>query len=111
MQIEISSVRFDLDEDWCRARLKNSGRCGDETHRSGDYFIARSNIKREQRHVQRGGATRDPKCMTLPQAARELRFKCRYRIARGQNFTLEHAGERLEFGVTEIVTKIGDFPV
>src|SRR5262249_41582145 len=49
--------------------------------------------------------------MALTQVALELRFNCRYRLACSQDFTFEHAGERLEFGATEIVTKIGDFPV
>ena len=111
MRIEIARIRFDLDKNRSRAGLENGGRRGDETHRSGDDFIARSDIEREQRHVQRGGATREPQCVTLTQVVRELRFKCRYRLACSQNVTFEHAGERLKFDLTEVMTEVGDFPV
>jgi hypothetical protein len=111
MRIEVAGIRFDLDKNRSRSRLENGRRRGDETHRRGDDFVARSDIEREQGHVQGAGATRDCERVPLAQVARELRLERRYRLAGRQDVAFEHPGKGVKFDLAEVMTEVGDFPV
>ncbi len=108
--IEVAGVGLDVDEHRRRARLEDGGGGGDEAHRRGDDLIARPDIERQQRHVQRAGAARHGEGMALPEIRREPRLELRHLGAGREDVAFEHLGEPVELGLAEVVAIVGDLP-
>ena len=109
-RIEVAGVGLDIDEHRRGAGLEDGRGGGDEAHRRGDDLVARPDIERQQRHVQRPRAARHGQGVALLEIGRKPRLELRHVRACREDVAFQHLGEAVELGLAEVVAEVGDLP-